>query len=76
MSEELGSALDLTKTSSTVSRPTRWLEPPWKLVMANKAILPFLWSMYPNHPNLLPAFWSVQEAENYEMKERVHVVEG
>lgn len=29
------------------------VEPWWKLIIANKAILPLLWQMYPNHPNLL-----------------------
>ncbi len=28
-------------------------EPPWKMVLSNKGILPILWEMYPNHPNLL-----------------------
>ncbi len=32
------------------------IEPAWKMVLANKAILALLWDMYPNHPNLLPAF--------------------
>lgn len=32
-------------------------EPWWKLILGNKALLPLLWSMYPNHPNLLPAFY-------------------
>ena len=31
----------------------RWIEPPWKLILANKAILPLLWEMFPQHPNLL-----------------------
>jgi glutathionylspermidine synthase len=37
--------------------PTRWIEPPWKAILSNKGILPLLWEMYPNHPNLLPAFF-------------------
>lgn len=36
---------------------TRWLEPPWKVVLSSKGILPLLWEMYPNHPNLLPAYF-------------------
>jgi glutathionylspermidine synthase len=32
------------------------IEPAWKMVLANKAILALLWEMYPNHPNLTPAF--------------------
>jgi len=35
----------------------RSFEPFWKLILGNKALLPLLWSMYPNHPNLLPAFY-------------------
>jgi glutathionylspermidine synthase len=32
------------------------LEPAWKMILSNKAILPLLWEMYPGHKNLLPAF--------------------
>lgn len=32
-------------------------EPFWKIILGNKAILPLLWQMYPNHPNLLPAYF-------------------
>lgn len=31
------------------------IEPAWKMVLSNKAILPVLWDLYPNHPNLLEA---------------------
>src|ERR1700750_1791171 len=37
--------------------PTRWVEPPWKAILSNKGILPLLWEMFPNHPNLLPAWF-------------------
>jgi len=33
----------------------RWIEPPWKMLLSNKAILPLLWEFFPQHPNLLPA---------------------
>jgi glutathionylspermidine synthase len=36
--------------------PTVWIEPAWKILVANKALLPILWEMYPDHPNLLPAY--------------------
>jgi glutathionylspermidine synthase len=39
------------------SAPTRWIEPPWKAILSNKGILPLLWEMFPDHPNLLPAFF-------------------
>ncbi len=34
---------------------TRWLEPPWKMLLSNKAILPVLWRLFPNSPYLLRA---------------------
>jgi glutathionylspermidine synthase len=34
---------------------TRWLEPAWKMILSNKAILPVLWELFPGHENLLPA---------------------
>ena len=34
-----------------------WLEPVWKMVLSTKALLPILWEMYPNHPNLLEAYF-------------------
>ncbi|MDB5620085.1 glutathionylspermidine synthase family protein [Tardiphaga sp.] len=41
---------------------TRWIEPPWKAILSNKGILPLLWAMFPNHPNLLPAFFDEDPA--------------
>jgi glutathionylspermidine synthase len=32
-----------------------WIEPIWKMIWSNKAILPLLWEMFPDHPNLLAA---------------------
>jgi len=31
------------------------IEPAWKMLLSNKAILALLWHMFPDHPNLLPA---------------------
>jgi glutathionylspermidine synthase len=36
----------------------RVIEPPWKMLLANKAILPVLWELFPGHPNLLPAYFA------------------
>ena len=33
----------------------RLIEPAWKMLLSNKAILPVLWEMFPGHPNLLAA---------------------
>jgi glutathionylspermidine synthase len=49
MREDFGAAL--------AGASTRWIEPPWKAVLSNKGILPLLWEMFPNHPNLLPAYF-------------------
>jgi glutathionylspermidine synthase len=38
-------------------RTVRVVEPAWKMLLSNKAILPVLWEMFPDHPNLLPAFF-------------------
>lgn len=27
----------------------RWLEPAWKSIISNKALLPLLWEMFPDH---------------------------
>lgn len=32
---------------------TIWIEPIWKMLWSNKAILALLWEMFPGHPNLL-----------------------
>jgi glutathionylspermidine synthase len=36
--------------------PTRWIEPAWRLIPSSKAFLSLLWHLFPDHPNLLPAF--------------------
>lgn len=33
------------------------IEPYWKMLLSNKTILPILWQLYPDHPNLLPAYF-------------------
>lgn len=37
------------------------MEPLWKTVTSNKAILPMLWELYPNHEYLLRTEWSIGE---------------
>ncbi len=32
------------------------IEPAWKMILANKGLLPILWELFPGHPNLLPAY--------------------
>lgn len=35
----------------------QWIEPSWKMLLSNKAILPILWELFPNHPYLLAAYF-------------------
>ncbi|MEV8549531.1 glutathionylspermidine synthase family protein [Streptomyces glaucescens] len=35
---------------------TLWIEPAWKMLLSNKALLAVLWELHPGHPNLLPAY--------------------
>jgi len=35
-----------------------WIEPPWKSIISNKALLPQLWKKFEGHPNLLAAYFS------------------
>lgn len=34
-----------------------WIEPAWKMILSNKAILAVLWELYPNHPLLLETYF-------------------
>jgi glutathionylspermidine synthase len=38
-------------------RQTQWIEPIWKMLLSNKAILPILWEKFPDHPNLLECYF-------------------
>ncbi|MEO3974091.1 glutathionylspermidine synthase family protein [Streptomyces sp. CAU 1734] len=35
---------------------TAWIEPAWKMLLSNKALLAILWELNPGHPHLLPAY--------------------
>jgi glutathionylspermidine synthase len=48
---------------------TQWVEPIWKMLLSNKAILPVLWEIYPEHPYLLEAYFdSPKEMEDFVSK--------
>jgi glutathionylspermidine synthase len=51
--EEFGKAVPGTRT--------QFIEPIWKALLSNKALLPHLWRMAPGHPNLLPAYFPGSE---------------
>lgn len=46
------------------------LEPAWKCILSNKAILPVLWEMFPNSELLLPSTWkdTEQPTNNFVIK--------
>lgn len=44
-----------------------WIEPAWKMILSNKAILAVLWELYPNHPLLLESYFD----EPHQMKNYV-----
>jgi glutathionylspermidine synthase len=46
------------------------IEPAWKVLMSSKAILPVLWELNPDHPNLLPCYYdqSKLQARQYVRK--------
>jgi glutathionylspermidine synthase len=59
-----------------VRRTARLIEPPWKMVLSNKAILPVLWEMFPDHPNLLPAFFEPGRFKSDFVKKPLYSREG
>ncbi len=54
---------------------TLFLEPIWKMILSNKALLPTLWTMYPNHPNLLRAQWTPEGMPSH-VEKRIFSREG
>jgi len=44
-----------------IEAPTQWIEPAWKMILSNKAILPILWELFPNNKYLLPAYFEKPE---------------
>ena len=40
-----------------LARPARLIEPAWKMLLSNKALLVVLWELNYAHPNLLPAYF-------------------
>jgi glutathionylspermidine synthase len=45
-----------------------WIEPSWKMILSNKAILPILWELFPNHPLLLRAGFDAGDMKSYAKK--------
>ena len=45
-----------------------WIEPAWKMLLSNKAILPVLWNLFPGHPLLLAAGFEATGMKSYVKK--------
>lgn len=46
----------------------QFIEPIWKSLLSCKGLLPVLWELYPDHPNLLPAYFEPGRLEAYARK--------
>lgn len=66
--EKFGPALPACRTG--------FVEPPWKAVLSNKALLPLLWELFPGHPNLLPAYFDPAPLGNRYVAKPVFSREG
>ncbi|TLS65737.1 glutathionylspermidine synthase family protein [Mariprofundus erugo] len=40
------------------------VEPWWKMILSNKGILAILWELFPNHPNLIPSYFTSSRLAN------------
>lgn len=43
--------------ANLLTASTQWIEPPWKMLLSNKALLVLLWELFPESEYLLPASW-------------------
>ncbi|MFF3408475.1 glutathionylspermidine synthase family protein [Streptomyces sp. NPDC002742] len=56
VSDEFGGHVLDTLDNGGGTGTTLWIEPAWKMLLSNKALLAVLWELHPDHPNLLPAY--------------------
>jgi len=47
---------------------TRFIEPMWKAVLSCKGLLAILWELFPDHPNLLPTYFTPEKLTSYAKK--------
>lgn len=52
------------------------IEPAWKMVLSNKAVLPLLWELHPGHPNLLAASFDPADIPGPKVKKPILGREG
>ena len=54
---------------------TRWWEPPWKMLLSTKGLLPILYELFPDSPYLLPASFTPLPAA-WQIRKPLHGREG
>ncbi|VVB79397.1 Glutathionylspermidine synthase preATP-grasp [uncultured archaeon] len=54
----------------------RIVEPAWKMLWSNKGLLPILWELNPDHPNLLPSYETPEKLGNTWVKKPLFGREG
>lgn len=54
----------------------QWIEPSWKMLLSNKAILPILWELFPNHPVLLESYFGSPKSMTHYVKKPLLSREG
>lgn len=59
-----------------MSSQTLMIEPAWKSLLSNKAILVILWELFPDHPHLLPASFTPSSALGQWIKKPLFSREG
>ena len=52
------------------------IEPAWKVLLSCKAILAVLWELYPDHPNLLPAYFDAAKLGERFVRKPLYSREG
>ena len=62
--------------TNLIESSMRVIEPAWKMLLSNKAILPVLWQLYPDHPNLLAAYYEPQKFSTDFVKKPILSREG
>lgn len=55
------------------SNVVQFLEPVWKSILSNKAVLPLLWQEAPGHPNLLETAFDDESRLAYKIRSQAHV---
>ena len=59
---------DFGKNIAADKNKSLWVEPAWKMILSNKAILPILWQLYPQCPYILPAYFEADRLTDYVKK--------